>query len=233
MAMLNARTVTNITETHRSLLRYCRSLTGSRWEAEDLAQEACVRAMDVIQGARPHLNPEAYLFRTAKNAWIDQLRRRQRFPEIAMVEDVAETTNVTLNIEIEEALENLLSRLSPIQRTVFLLREVFGYSTSQTAERLQTTEGAVKAALRRGRTALSDIDDHGDATSKDGNNEDLKQIVRSYAQALRDGDAKLIVQLMHNDALDPSAAVGIVLHRAAAQNRRTSSADNASVRMAA
>lgn len=58
------------------LYRYCRHLTRSPWDAEDLAQEVLARAFVTLgkMGATPP-NPRAWLFRVASNAWIDQQRR--------------------------------------------------------------------------------------------------------------------------------------------------------------
>jgi len=60
------------------LLQYCMSVTGSPWDAEDLAQDACVKAMPVLTGRLAHGNPEAYVKRIAKTTWIDHVRRKRR-----------------------------------------------------------------------------------------------------------------------------------------------------------
>src|SRR5262249_58620324 len=61
------------------LYRYCRHLTRSPWDAEDLAQDALARAF-VTLGQLGHAppNPRAWLFRVASNLWIDRLRRSKR-----------------------------------------------------------------------------------------------------------------------------------------------------------
>src|SRR5512140_3157225 len=61
------------------LYRYCRHLTRSPWDAEDLAQDAMARAFVTIgqMGHQP-ANPRAWLFRVASNLWIDHVRRRGR-----------------------------------------------------------------------------------------------------------------------------------------------------------
>src|SRR5262249_26354787 len=70
------------------LYRYCRYLTRSPWDAEDLAQDALARAFVTLgtMGEAPP-NPRAWLFRVASNLWIDQARRRR---ERAQVEGAAE-----------------------------------------------------------------------------------------------------------------------------------------------
>src|SRR5262245_54646187 len=63
------------------LYRYCRWLTRSPWDAEDLAQDALARAFATLarMGEEPP-NPRAWLFRVASNLWIDALRRRREVP---------------------------------------------------------------------------------------------------------------------------------------------------------
>ena len=66
------------------LYRYCRHLTRSPWDAEDLAQDALARAFVTLgqMGEAPP-NPRAWLFRVASNLWLDQLRRRRREEPLA------------------------------------------------------------------------------------------------------------------------------------------------------
>lgn len=58
------------------LYRYCRHLTRSPWDAEDLAQDTMSRAFASLGrlGSAPP-NPRAWLFRVASNLWLDQVRR--------------------------------------------------------------------------------------------------------------------------------------------------------------
>nr|WP_305953951.1 sigma factor-like helix-turn-helix DNA-binding protein [Paenibacillus odorifer] len=58
------------------------------------------------------------------------------------------------SFEIEAAFQALQEYLSPLQQAVFLLRDVLGHSAMEAAEILDTTEGAIKAALHRARQAL-------------------------------------------------------------------------------
>ena len=61
-----------------ALYGYCRRLTGTVWEAEDLAQDTLVRAFARWGVTNPKIrNPRAYLLRTATNVWIDLQRRRE------------------------------------------------------------------------------------------------------------------------------------------------------------
>ncbi|MBO9599961.1 MAG: RNA polymerase sigma factor, partial [Cohnella sp.] len=134
-----------------ALDRYCLSLTESRWEAEDLSQEAWLRVLDSSVGLK-HANPEAFLLRVARNAWIDR-GRRQAIRLLTTKAIRAETyPHSVLDdglIGIEIAMLAILKGLSPLQRAVFFMRDVYGFSSEETAVRLGLSVGAVKSALHR------------------------------------------------------------------------------------
>ena len=57
------------------LYRYCRHLTRSPWDADDLVQDALFRAFAKLGCMNePPTNPRAWLFRVASNLWIDRMR---------------------------------------------------------------------------------------------------------------------------------------------------------------
>lgn len=134
------------------LYRYCRHLTRSPWDAEDLAQDVLARAFVTLGklGAAPP-NPRAWLFRVATNLWIDQQRRPRGgpAPELARVGEVDPRAT-------REAVGTLIARLAPQERAAVVLKDVFDLSLEDIAEALSTTTGAVKAALHRGRGKLVD-----------------------------------------------------------------------------
>ena len=133
------------------LYRYCRYLTRSPWDAEDLAQDALARAFVTLaqmHGSEPP-NPRAWLFRVASNLWIDQLRRRRDVPE-------SEAPPASEPRATREAAGTLLVTLSPQERAAVVLKDVFELSLEEIAEALATSVGAVKAALHRGRGKLAE-----------------------------------------------------------------------------
>jgi len=136
------------------LYRYCRHLTRSAWDAEDLAQDAMSRAFVTLgqMGDAPP-NPRAWLLRVASNLWIDQVRRRRR--EEPMGEREVGTAAPDPHAT-REAAGTLLGQLSPQERAAVVLKDAFDLSLEEIAEALSTTAGAVKAALHRGRGRLVD-----------------------------------------------------------------------------
>ncbi len=135
------------------LYRYCRHLTRSPWDAEDLAQDTLARAF-VTLGQMGHSPPNAraWLFRVASNLWIDRMRRRRR--EEPLAPDVRATEVASDPRRAREAAGTLLGQLSPQERAAVVLKDVFDLSLEETSEALATTVGAVKAALHRARGKL-------------------------------------------------------------------------------
>ncbi|MCB9645782.1 MAG: RNA polymerase sigma factor [Deltaproteobacteria bacterium] len=134
------------------LFRYCRHLTRSPWDAEDLAQDAMARAFATLgrMGVAP-TNPRAWLFRVASNLWLDQVRR----PRLA-IEPLEDVTRPPA--ELREAAGTLLVQLAPQERAAVVLKDAFDFSLADIAGILGTTVGAVKAALHRGRGKLREPD---------------------------------------------------------------------------
>lgn len=139
-----------------SLYRYCLVLTGSEWDAEDLSQTAWEKAIERLK-KKGHDNPEAFLLRIAKNSWIDSCRRKAAYKELLNGMPCEYRGQRNEKFDLERALGALMNQLSPLQRTVFVLREALGYSIAETAGWLDTTEGAVKAALHRARRSLGAV----------------------------------------------------------------------------
>lgn len=136
------------------LYRYCRHLTRSPWDAEDLVQDALARAfVTLAQMKDDPASPRAWLFRVASNLWIDQVRRRREVP-VADVQAAAAPANAPQ--ASREAAGTLLVTLSPQERAAVVLKDVFDLSLGEVADVLTTTVGAVKTALHRARGKLDE-----------------------------------------------------------------------------
>ncbi|AKU93567.1 RNA polymerase sigma-54 factor RpoN [Labilithrix luteola] len=144
----------SFSELRPDLYRYCRHLTRSPWDAEDLAQDALARAfvtLGQMMGEAPP-NPRAWLFRVASNLWIDRVRRERR--ERPLEGDVSSASSAIDPRGAREAAGTLLGQLSPQERAAVVLKDVFDLTLEETAETLSTTVGAVKTALHRARGKL-------------------------------------------------------------------------------
>ncbi len=143
------------------LHRFCARMLGSAIDGEDVAQEAALKALEAFPHQAGIRNLEAWVFRIARNAALDFLRRRNR--EIMVpVDDGVEFADPYM--DTERGLQAAASlrqfmRLSPTQRASVILRDVMGYSLEEVADILETTVPAVKASLHRGRGLLQRLAD--------------------------------------------------------------------------
>jgi RNA polymerase sigma-70 factor (ECF subfamily) len=138
------------------LYRYCRHLTRSPWDAEDMAQETLARAfVNLSIVTETPANPRAWLFRVASNLWINRVKQVRELPT-AFAADVAEPMSSGEPRDMREAAGTLLAYLSPQERVAVVLKDAFGMSLEEIGEALSTTTGATKAALHRGRAKLRD-----------------------------------------------------------------------------
>lgn len=154
------------------LYRYCRHLTRSPWDAEDLAQDTLARAF-VTLGRTDEVppNPRAWLFRVASNLWIDRVRAHVHTDPLAPAGERSEygiaasaqphgdghtpRASAVDPRATREAAGTLLGQLAPRERAAVVLKDVFDLSLEETAEALTTTVGAVKSALHRAREKLA------------------------------------------------------------------------------
>lgn len=136
------------------LYRYCRHLTRSPWDAEDLAQDTLARALVTLGTMiRPEIEtPRAWLFRVATNLYIDRARRaREELVDAPEALDEAPDAR-----EKREAAGTLIAKLSPQERAAVVLKDAFDLELEEIAVVLTTSVGAVKAALHRGRGKLAE-----------------------------------------------------------------------------
>jgi RNA polymerase sigma factor (sigma-70 family) len=200
----------SLEEMNATLHRYCLSLTNSSWDSDDLVQDTWIKALEHMK-QRSHVNPEALLLRIAKNTWIDRVRRDQTYRRILdeKLEQVLpreETSNEDSKLNIEFAFQWLLEHLSPLQRTVLLLREVYEYSVSETAVKLKTTEGAVKAALHRAHKVLQSLDpEEEELILTMPEEEEMTLNLRALAEAYQSGDVEAVVRLIQWNSSEASA----------------------------
>jgi RNA polymerase sigma-70 factor (ECF subfamily) len=135
---------------------YCLKLTGQVWDAEDLAQETLIRGFHRLAYHHDAIeSPRAYLLRIATHTWIDWLRRRETEARLApeAAEPAADPALARAG-ERHDAGRTILQRLAPREQAAVILKDLFDMSLEETAVVLETTVGAGKAALHRGRERL-------------------------------------------------------------------------------
>lgn len=142
-----------------SLLRYCRHMTGSSFDAEDLVQETMVRLLKV-NAANPERDiPFRYACRTARNLWIDLARRKSRLNMLRYRDETwtSEQGSTGAELYVREHLEELAWYLPPKPFVILLLMDVFDFTAKETAAWLGGSEVAVQVALSRARARMKGL----------------------------------------------------------------------------
>jgi len=178
------------------LYGYCRGLTGTVWDAEDLAQDTLVRAFGRLGVSHPRIvNPRAYLLRTATNVWIDLQRRvetRRLAPDVDPESSASSGAGPSAAPAVRDAGARLLQRLSPQERAAVVLKEVFDMKLAEIAEIVGTTTGAVKAAIHRGRGRLRE-EEGGPASQRSCAS---PQLLDGFIERWKAGDLPGLIDLM-------------------------------------
>jgi RNA polymerase sigma-70 factor (ECF subfamily) len=174
------------------LHRYCARMTGSVIDAEDVLQDALLRALEAGRDGRTFANLDGWIFRIAHRAALDHLRRRARQQARMSDEDVSELRDHGSASDERVAVHASLAafvQLPISQRSAVILVDVLGHSVDEASGITGSSVPSVKAALHRGRARLRElavIHEEGPAPSAEE-----RRLLRAYADRLnaRDFDA--------------------------------------------
>jgi len=141
--------------------RYLVARVGNPAEAEDLAQEVFLRALEALPRFRFRGPPfSAWVFRIAHNLVVDRYRRLSHAGEPVPLDALLDLPSgqdvpaqAILALEAQ-ALGQAMGRITEAQRQVLLLRFVAGLSVQETAQAMGKSENAVKALQHAGLLAL-------------------------------------------------------------------------------
>ncbi|PKR76852.1 RNA polymerase [Halalkalibacillus sediminis] len=195
-----------ISDFKTDLWKYCRYITGSPWDGEDLFQETLLKAYGKLSQQWHPVQPKAYVFRIATNTWIDQKRRNKEleteFDEAFIPHDI--NTNIRIDdqvisqLETQRAIQDLTQNLPLKQRVAFLLTEVFSFNAKEAASFLQSTPGAVYASTRRAKEKLNEMNlQESDNRKVIPPSKEEEKILQAYVHALNEGNVEELLGLMH------------------------------------
>jgi RNA polymerase sigma-70 factor (ECF subfamily) len=149
------------------LYRLGMSLVGDPFEAEDIVQDAFLKAITHIDSFQARSSLGTWLYRVVYNSSIDRLRSRVDNPlpeesdpdenSLPMPEVLLEWHTpeaLVISNEGQDYLDQAIQSLPGSLRSVFVLRDIEELSTAQTAEILGVGESLVKVRLHRARLAL-------------------------------------------------------------------------------
>lgn len=146
----------------------CYRMLGNRHEAEDIAQEAFLRAYVNIHSFNINLKFSSWLYRIATNLCIDRIRKKK--PDYYLDAEVAGTDGLTMysqiasdtrlpeddveSLELQETIQREISKLPEKYRTVIVLKYIEELSLNEISKILDMPLGTVKTRIHRGREAL-------------------------------------------------------------------------------
>jgi RNA polymerase sigma-70 factor (ECF subfamily) len=146
---------------NRRLFRVARAIVRDDGEAEDVAQDAWVRAFDHLSSFEGRALFSTWVTRICVHESLARVRKSGRFGPLAPDGEQQEAVMSTgtpeqraSDGELRRALEDAIDGLPEPMRTAFMMREVEGMSTSETAEALGIPEDTVKTRAFRARALL-------------------------------------------------------------------------------
>jgi len=187
-------------ETHRPLLfSIAYRMLGSATEAEDVVQDAWLRArQDEHAEVR---SPRAYLATIVTRLCIDHLRSAERtrmvYPGPWLPEPLAEPNqeSALLASSLSTAFLVLLEKLTPTERAVFLLREVFELDFDDIAKAVDKSPANTRQILTRARARLQEPRRRFTVPRRESD-----QIVRRFRHAVGTGNVDELMAMLHADA---------------------------------
>jgi RNA polymerase sigma-70 factor, ECF subfamily len=179
-------------------------MLGSVADAEDMVQETFIRWQ---QAANDEIrSPRAFLVTVITRLSINQLQsarvRREEYvgewlPEPLVTDPGSDPLGA---LKIDESLSMafllLLERLTPMERAVFLLREVFEYEYEEIAKVLSQSEANCRQILSRARQHVGDMRRRFDASARE--HDDL---LKRFIQATRSGEMQGLVELLSSEVV--------------------------------
>jgi RNA polymerase sigma-70 factor (ECF subfamily) len=145
--------------------RFLRGLLGDSHLAEDVAQDAFVRAHAKLHTFRYRSKFSTWIFSIARNAGIDAIRKQQR--ALRLVERAQDRPPLAAGAPDARAeLSAALASLSPDHREAFLAIEVLGLPYRDAAAALSVPEGTVKSRVFHARKALLEWMQSGEAADE-------------------------------------------------------------------
>jgi RNA polymerase sigma-70 factor (TIGR02957 family) len=179
-------------------------MLGSVSEAEDVVQEALMRLHGVLEAGDEIEVPEAYLATVVTRLGIDRLRRAQVRRETYFGEWLPEpvvtggaddpAAHAEMSDSLSLAFLVLLERLSPEQRAVFLLREVFDYDYDAIAEIVGKSEAACRQLAVRARRHIEQ-----DRPRFEASRQEQNDLADRFLTAAQTGDLEGLEALLAHD----------------------------------
>ncbi|WP_062990645.1 RNA polymerase sigma-70 factor [Nocardia anaemiae] len=200
---MSADAATEVFVTHRNLLfTVAYEMLGSAADAEDVLQETWLRwarvDLDTVQDQR------AYLVRITTRQSLDRLRalgrRKESYIGPWLPEPLLTTPDVADDVEFAEnvsmAMLLVLETLAPIERAVFVLREVFDLPYDEIAAAVDKTPAAVRQIAHRARAHVAAHRPRGPVSAAQS-----RDVLTAFQRALETGDIQGLFDMLAPDVV--------------------------------
>ncbi|MBC6461747.1 RNA polymerase sigma-70 factor [Actinomadura sp. HBU206391] len=193
--------VNEVFEEHRNLLfAVAYRMLGAVADAEDVVQDAWLKWSSADRS--DVAAPKSYLVRIATNLALDRLRsarvQRESYVGPWLPEPLLTTPDVAEDVELAESVSMamliVLETLSPLERAVFVLREVFGFPHGEIAQALDRSESSVRQLGHRAR-------EHVQARRPrfEAGRDERRQITERFFAAALGGDLNELMEVLAPD----------------------------------
>jgi RNA polymerase sigma-70 factor (ECF subfamily) len=213
----------------RELQLHCYRILGQVQDAEDAVQETLLSAWSALESFEERSTLRSWLYRIATNRCLNMLRDSGRRPATtavasappeatrygevlwlepypdALLEGIADgAAGPEARYETREAVRlaflTALHRLPPRQRAVLVLRDVLGFSATEVAAMLETTQTSVNSALIRARATIEERGPRAHDRAPLPRSAQEHELVALFADAFERGEVEPIVALLAEDA---------------------------------
>lgn len=197
---------------HRSLLfTVAYEMLGSAADAEDVVQETWLRWADADQSEVR--DPRAYLVRIVTRQSLNRLRtlarRREEYVGEWLPEPLLTTPDVADDVELAEsvsmAMLTVLETLTPTERAVFVLREVFDVPYEEIAAALDKSAAAVRQTAHRAREHVA-----ARRPRRQVDRSEQQRVVERFLAALSTGDVQGLIEVLAPDVVVVADGGGLV-----------------------
>jgi len=200
---------------HRSLLfTVAYELLGSAADAEDVVQESWLRWDGIGADAQAAVrDPRAYLVRIVTRQALNRLRtlarRREQYVGEWLPEPLLTTPDVAEDVEFAEsvslAMLTVLETLTPTERAVFVLGDVFGLRFQEIAEATGKSVAAVRQIAHRARSHVA-----ARRPRMQVDRTEQQRVVDRFLAAVRNGDLQALMDVLAPDAVLIADGGGVV-----------------------
>ena len=189
--------------THRGLLfTVAYEMLGSAVDAEDVLQESWLKWDRADRG--DVRDPRAYLVRIVTRTALDRLRtiarRREEYVGPWLPEPLLTSPDVAADVELADSLSTamllVLETLTPTERAVFLLRDVFDLGYGELAEAVGKSEAAVRQIAHRARGRVAE-----GRPRKAASQAETRSALEAFMRTLETGDLQHLVDVLAPDVV--------------------------------